>query len=539
MKAAPVNNKNIVHLPPVFVGLVVVCLLVLTLVGCNQQEKLARQIQQSRQKSYQALTHSPQQEEKKSDWETISGPLSLDECVELALLHNKDVQAAKLKLLEAKGEMTTAISTALPSANFTGTAQRNDNSGFSTIRETYELQVLVKQPLYLGGVIGAALDAARVFTYQTQQTLRQAIQAVQFQIRQSYLDALLARQLVEVSLQARRDARKLLEDTQKRLRSGVSTRFDVLRAEVRLNAVQAELIQTQNDARLALTRLLDVMGVSQTSTVELTGDLQYNCLDIDSTQCLSIAMTQRPDLLIAEAMIRLRADQVKSELSGDRPRVYLQGMYMRSYPGFAANFSDFSLGSEEDGGSGSSLSAFDSGKIWERTMFGGLLVEWPFFDGFATHGRVVKARSLLRQQQVALRKLEQQTQFEITQALLNLQSSRESVLARLSNITNAEEALRLAQVSYREGTATSLDVISSELALAQARSDYHRSVHSYQLSLLQLHIALGTLGEQPVPAITDDAEPPQQQNTDSDITPRGKSSAARGSESRQTRTTTR
>jgi len=478
-----------------------ISLLFAMLNGCNQQKKLARDIQQNRQKRYEALVRLNSQEDK-SDWQVLSGPLNIDECIELALRYNKDVQTAKLKLLEAKGEMVGAVSAALPKADFTGSAMRNDNSSiFGSQKETYELQLLVRQPLYLGGLIGAALDAARVFTYQKQQELRQTIQIVQLEVRQKYNAALLAEKLVGVSIQEQRDAKKLLSDTQKQLRHGVATRYDVLRAEVRLNAVEAQLIRQQNEAQIALTRLLDVLGVSQGSQAELTDKLTYEPIEAASSQCLKVAMQQRPDLLIGEAMVRLMKDNIAAEQAGNRPQVYLQGMYMRSYPGFAAGFPSFGGGEEDDG-----FTDFDNKKIWERTMSGGIVVEWPFFNGLATHGRVIKAKALHQQQQVTLRKLEQQCQLEITQALLNLQSSEKFVLSQQGSVANAEEALRLAQVGFREGVVTSLDVISSESALALARSNYHQAVYDYRLARLNLNAVLGTLGEQPIPQKTEVTE---------------------------------
>ena len=177
------------------------------------------------------------------------------------------------------------------------------------------------------------MDAAYTFAYQVQQELRQTIQAVQLQVRQNYNAALLAQQLVEVSVQSRVNAEKLLSDAQQKLRYGTGTRFEVLRAEVRVGTREAEIIQRQNEARLALTRLLNVMGVSQLSDAQLTDKLRYEAMEVSKTACLENAMRNRTELLIGETMIRLARDNVVSEQAGNRPKVYLQGLYMRSYPG--------------------------------------------------------------------------------------------------------------------------------------------------------------------------------------------------------------
>jgi outer membrane protein TolC len=500
-----ISNKN--YTPFIVLFLVTIALLT---GGCPSQKKVARQIQANRQTSLNILQNGSSEQEIYK-LETISGDITIEDCLELALIHNKDVQTAKLKLLEAKGQMTEAVATALPNVGFTGSALRNDNSGFINQKETYDLQLLARQPLYLGGLIGTALDAAAVFTYLKQQELRQTFQNVHLEVRQKYIAALLVKQLVEAALLAQKDAQKLLADTEKKLRYGSTTRFEVLRAQVRLNAIEADLIRRENEAQISLTRLLNVMGVSQSSKVELVDSLKYDFIDAEEAQCLSQAILQRPDLLMGEAGVRLAKDNLEAEKAGNRPKVYLQGTYQRSYPGFSASFDDFLSGSpeeeEEQDTTNGPPAGSTGGKEWERTMSGGIVVEWPFFDGFATTGRVMKAKAQLRQEEVLLKKAEEQVQLEVTQSLLRLNNSQKFVESQMGTVTNAEEALRLAQVGFREGTITSLDVISAELALSQARSDYYQAVHDYELSKLLLNAAIGTIGENSIPTIAKDSDP--------------------------------
>jgi len=469
----------------------------LLLSGCISQGEIVEDFQRNRQVSYEMLSRSGA-DKTGGGLELLSGELSTTQALEYAFRYNKDVQKAKVKLLEAKAQMTEAIATALPTASFTGSALRNDNSGFIEQKETYQLQLLVRQPLYLGGLMGAAIDAAAVFTYQVQQELRQVMQAVEFQVRQQYLAALLNAELVEVSQQNLSNAEEHLHETEKKLKYGAGTQFDVLRARVRVSAIEARLIQRKNEYRQALARLLNILGVAQLSQIELTDKLDWAKIEVSPDGCLLQAMKNHPDLLIGEALVRLARDNIISEQTGNRPKVYLQGLYQRDYPGFSANFS-FDGGDDSGGnGTGGSL----GGKEWERTMSGGIMVEWPFFDGFSTDAKVAQAKALLQEQQILLRQKEQKAQLEVTEAVLDLQSSEKLVLSQLGNVTNAEEALRLAQVSFRAGAGTSLDVIVAETALAQARADYSQAVHNYQLARLEISRAIGTLGESAIPTVT-------------------------------------
>jgi outer membrane protein TolC len=472
------------------------------LAGCPSQEQIERDFQVRREAAYQRLMQT-EPNDKATDLKIVTGGLTVADCIELALQNNKDVQTAKVKLLEAKGQMTDAIATALPQATFTGSALRNDNSGLFNQKETYELQVLARQPLYQGGVTGAAIDAAAVFAYMTQQELRAAIHRVELNIRSLYLNALLAEELVYVAEQSKRDAQELLKDTRTLKKFGTATRFDVLRSEVRLANVDAELIQIRNAYDVSLTRLLKEMGVSQLSEVRLSDALKYEKIETESSESLFVAMKQRPELLIGEAMIRLAKDNIKAERATNLPKVYLQGLYMRSYPGYSANF-DFiggGGGDQEDGNGDENGDAmpfdFDVGeKVWERTMSGGIVVEWPFFDGFRTDGRVVQAKAQWHRQMIGLKQLEEQVQLEVKQSLLNLASSDKFVQSQEGSVANAQEALRLSQVNFREGTATSLDVINAQTELTRARSNHAQAVRDYQLAGLSLDYATGVLGEE-------------------------------------------
>jgi len=470
-------------------------LLLFALAGCPSQLRIERDFQQRREISYQNLMRAGQSQST-TDLEMVAGQLSMSDSLELALRHNKDVQLAKENLLEAKGQMTEAIATALPTASFTGSALRNDNSGFATQKETYDLMVLARQPLYLGGLAGAAIDAAAVFSYMSQQQLRQALHDVYRQVRQAYLDNLLATEMVKVAQQAKLDADKHLLDTEKQLKYGTGTKFDVLRARVRATSLEAELIRRQNQAGISLTNMLNVLGVSQLSDIQLTDTLIFEKQPPSTRDNLFLAMKQRPELLIGESMIRLARNNIKAQQAADRPRVYLQGTYQRTYPGFSSNFTDLLPAGDDtdpDADPGDTAMPSFGGKEWERTMSGGIVMEWAFFDGFATAGRVTQAKADLHRQQVTLRKQEQQVQFELNQAVLNLQSSEKFVQSQSGNVDSAEESLRLAQVNYREGTGTSLDVISAQTALDHARADYITAVHSYEISLLSLQWAMGDI----------------------------------------------
>jgi len=79
----------------------------------------------------------------------------------------------------------------------------------------------------------------------------------------------------------------------------------------------------------------------------------------------------------------------------------------------------------------------------------------------------------------------------VDQVLKKLEENREVILANQANITLAEEALKLTEIRFQSGMATTMDVIDAQLALDQALNGYYGGVYAYLTTLAQLDLAIG------------------------------------------------
>ncbi len=467
-----------------------ICTAIVLVSGCVSEKyktKIAEEFRQNRISSYQSLTTAEPNAARDARMpQVLNGEMTVEQCLAVAMQNNKEILAQQTNLDKARGQIVEATATAMPKISVGTFAKAHKDENPSNPRQSYEWSAKLRQPLYQGGESEAAMDAAATYEYQVRQELRKTVQKVRLDVLGKYLSAVLAGELVNVSKQAKIDATENLRLFRTKFEQGESLKYEVLRAQVRLQAIEAELIQRQNDYRIAVAGLLNAMGVSQLSDVNLSDPLAYQKIDVDARQCLALAMTSRPELLVGESNVRLANADVLSKKSESRPKAYLDAAYQEDYPG-----SNYFFNGQKQNDYSSSL---------------GIVVEWSVFDGGRTSGRVAQARANLRKQKINLRKMEEQVQYEITQALLNLKSSDEFVISQQGNVDNAAEALRLAQVNFRQGTNTSLDVISAELDLAQARADYVRSVHNYMLSKYNLSAATGIIGESELPVIADDSQ---------------------------------
>ena len=124
----------------------------------------------------------------------------------------------------------------------------------------------------------------------------------------------------------------------------------------------------------------------------------------------------------------------------------------------------------------------------------GVQGNWAIFDGRATAGRVAQARSRLEQSKLSTAEQELGVDVEVRRAHSTLQEAIELVTASKAVVGQAEESVRLAQARFDAGTATQLDVLTSQVALTDARTNEVQSLYNHTIALASVRRAIG-LGE--------------------------------------------
>jgi outer membrane protein TolC len=98
---------------------------------------------------------------------------------------------------------------------------------------------------------------------------------------------------------------------------------------------------------------------------------------------------------------------------------------------------------------------------------------------------------MIRELELSRKGIEGLIKFEVRQAALMLTEAKESLLSQEKNVDQAQESLRIAELNFAEGMATTLDVSSTQAALSQAKTYYSQALYDYVLSLAQLDKAMG------------------------------------------------
>jgi outer membrane protein TolC len=201
---------------------------------------------------------------------------------------------------------------------------------------------------------------------------------------------------------------------------------------------------------------------------EFVGTLDYSPVNFDLESTLASAREARPELLRLAAIVEAQDANVRFARSGYLPDLALIGGYGLRKSGMSDRFRD----------------SLDGWTI-------GLQSSWAIFDGNRTKGQVAQARSQLAQAELTLDEFGLAVEVEVRRALSAFQEAGELVDAAGKVVGQAQEALRLANSRYGAGTATQLDVLTTQVALIRAQLNRLQAVYNYNVSVARVRQAAG------------------------------------------------
>ena len=445
---------------------------------------------------------------------TLSGNLTLDRAVETALRQNPDIRKALQEIERTRGQIIEIRAQALPRLALNGSfAQQDrrliessgnfDGSGSPTIvvvpagpagseapafdpsllenslgssggrsgisgpsDKSWKVDLQVKQVLYAGGQVRAAMRIARFSDDTSYYQLRDTIDRIVATTRLQFYDVLLNRALIKVQEESVQLLGDQLKDQQNRFDAGTVPRFNVLRAEVELANQQPELIRARNSYLIAQLRLARTLGLEPgplgKPSFHCIGELKVSERPLGLLHAIELAKERRPFLKVQRQQILIAKEQIKVEAATYKPRLDANAGYEMRNTRFSDQLDDTVEG-------------------W----FYGITGSWNIFDGFETHGRVKQARAQLETTKINYDDAVLQVELEVQQSYANLRAAREVIRSQQKNVEQALEALRLANERFGAGAGTQLDVLDARVALTQARTTEIQSRAAYNAELAE------------------------------------------------------
>jgi outer membrane protein TolC len=416
----------------------------------------------------------------------ITRPLSLTDCLNIALQQNATILKAGNDLDAQYGVVVQTRAVALPRVQATGQYKDTDPHAIETIsgpgfnltppHQNWNSGVQIVQSIYEGGKMVAALRAASVTKQQAVAQYQTVIADTLLGARMAYYDVLLAAQQITVHEASVNLLQKELEDQQRRYDAGTVPHFNVLRAEVAVANERPALIRARNNYRIAKNNLSNLLGYNlpreiwEDIPLNLTDALDAEPYPVDLPAAIQQALARRTELVAVRKTAELQRLNVVNAKAGYKPTVQV----FAGYGWYNAQYTPpVELDHDIHG--------------WNA---GGQL-SWDIFDGMLTHGKVVQARALYEKSRTDVDDKGRQIELEVRTAYSDFIEAREVLDSQQKVQEQADEALREARARAEAGTSTQLDVLDAETSLTQARTTQIQALHDYAVARARLERAIG------------------------------------------------
>ena len=349
--------------------------------------------------------------------------------------------------------------------------------GFRTdTRNMFAGAVTVTQPVFMGGALVAANKIADINEQMAANSLEMKRQNTLYNIDQMYWQVVSLRHKQTLAESYVELVKKLKGDVQKMIDQGVATKGDGLSVGVRVNEAEMALTQVQDGLALSKMLLCQLIGLDEDEAITLADEESAGlgmeiAAEPQYTGQADAAFANRPELKVLQNTVDLSRQTTNALKAGNLPTVLLTGGYMVSNPntfnGFEKKF----------------------GGVWNI----GVVVRVPVWNWGDVKYKVRASKGATTMANLELDDAREMISLQVRQSNFKVKEAQKKLTMAQSNVANADENLRMANLAFKEGTASFTTVMEAQTAWNAAQSQLIDAEIGVKLSEVELQKALGTL----------------------------------------------
>jgi outer membrane protein TolC len=345
------------------------------------------------------------------------------------------------------------------------------NLGFGA-KNQYNAGLSFSQNLFSGGRIMAQNSVANAGRRSAEIELTAQRAQLRLDVTQAYFDAALADRLVALAESSAVQTDKVLRQTQLARTVGNVSEFELLRAQVSSANQRPIVIQRQSDREVAYLRLKQLLNLPLESPVQLT-------TVVDDPAAISTAVAAAAAISSDTAAVD-RATVRQAAASIDAQRGLLKVAKAQRFPTLALTSQYGKVAFPQTGFPGSG----DFRTNWTVALG----TQVPLFSGGRIKGDQMVAEANVREAQARYDQLREFASLDSRVTINNLLQAREAWQASLGTAEQASRAYSIAEVRYREGISTQLELNDARILLEQAV--VNRALAARNLQVARVKLAL-------------------------------------------------
>ena len=398
-------------------------------------------------------------------------PLTLQECVKIALENNLRVKRGYYNLKTSEINLTQSKMAMLPSLNAGSSYGKNygralnpvDNDFINKNSNTANLQGNSSVMLFNGLRIRNTINQNASDFNATSKDLEKAKNDVVLSVVNTYTNVVFNKELFENATYQLKSSQEQLDRITKQVVAGSLSLSNQLNQEAQVATNEVNLINQENALNLSLLQLKQAMQMPGSTALDVVApeiELEDLVLSNSPEQIYGIALQAMPEIQSARLRIESSDFALRAAKGNLYPRLSMNGSAQTNY---------------------SNLSPFNFNDQMNNNLYktAGLSLTLPIFNGLQSRSAVQRAAVSKEVASIVKQETENTLRQSIETSYNDAVAASKTYTASLKQVKAREEAYRMTKQRFEIGAANYVEFRISENDLFQAKSDLARAKYNF------------------------------------------------------------
>ena len=397
---------------------------------------------------------------------------TLEECVDYAVKNNISIKQSELDLKTTDIDKLEAIGGFLPTLNGNANYSMNTGASINPVTNQFQNETFKSMSasansgimLFNGLANWKTLQRAKLSKIANSYRLDKMKDDIALSIANSYLQILFNKEQLKVQKNQNLITKENIKRTQELIQAGSLPAGDIYELQATDASQEQQIVNTEN------ALLIAKIGLCQTLLLEdyANFDISDEVMDLPMTDMtnetqesiLEKAKESVKDVKIAMANVDVAKKDVALSRSSYLPTLTgFLGYNTRWAESIPFNFID-------------QLTLFDGTAV-------GLQLNVPILNGFATRGRVQRAKINQERSEFQLKQAELDLERNVYQAYNDVINAKKSFEAAQKTLEARKQSFNFSKERYEVGLMNSFDFSQSTIAFENAQSEVLRTKYDY------------------------------------------------------------
>ena len=432
---------------------------------------------------------------------------TLDDAIGQALRNNKSITISQMDVKKAGATVNEAFGYALPrldlSGNFShfikkplmpfpdfealltnatysilfdeGVIPRDDSKYLPmetklqsfALTNAYTTDLTLTQTLFSSAVF-EGIGASKIYYNLSQAELDNTVSKTVLDVQRAFYGVLLSKAVLEIARASFQNSQDNFNNVVALYNQGMVSEFDKLQAEVQVENIRPYVLQLENTLINTKNRLKILLGEKQEQDIDVFAEIVYEPIEnINEEALIDEALQNNFDI---------RSLGLKKQVD----EAFIQLDVAEYWPNLAA-FGNYAYSGSSDEWNFQNYSSFTVGLSFQMNLWQGNRTKNAVQQSTITYEQTAQ-QELLLQDAIKADVKEKINELRRVQSLVEVQRG---------TVKLAERAYQIANVRYKEGAGSQLEIQDTDIALRNAKLNLTQSVHSYIITKFELERLLG------------------------------------------------